>query len=244
MVLTASAIVALTVPIAAKITGAVDRLNVALSAATLVLEHPQSPTLSINQSQAGLGLGAVLSDDANLAAKKYDIVKTWPHTFMFFSISADRLLGLLTQTMGKLDLATAHFQDALTFCRNGGYRQELAWACHDFSSMLLERGDQADRTKINEMIYESLAIATEFGMNPLVARAAATQERAIAEPTAYPDGLTVREVEVTRLVAEGKTDRGIAEELIISPNTVSNHVRSILGKTDSANRTESAAYAV
>ena len=46
-----------------------------------------------------------------------------------------------------------------------------------------------------------------------------------------------------RLVAAGKTDRGIAEELIISVHTVSNHVRSILNKTNSTNRTEAATYA-
>ncbi len=45
-------------------------------------------------------------------------------------------------------------------------------------------------------------------------------------------------------MAIGKTDRAIAEELIISINTVGNHVRSILNKTGTANRTEAATYAV
>jgi DNA-binding NarL/FixJ family response regulator len=48
---------------------------------------------------------------------------------------------------------------------------------------------------------------------------------------------------VIGLVAAGKTGREIAEELIISVNTVGNHVRSILGKTGAANRTEAASYA-
>ena len=42
----------------------------------------------------------------------------------------------------------------------------------------------------------------------------------------------------------GKIDREIAEELSISVNTEGNHLRSILSKTDSANRTEAAAYAI
>jgi len=50
-------------------------------------------------------------------------------------------------------------------------------------------------------------------------------------------------VEVIRLVALGKTDREIAEELFISFRTVGNHVRSILNKTGAANRTEAASYA-
>ena len=45
------------------------------------------------------------------------------------------------------------------------------------------------------------------------------------------------------MVAAGMTDREIAAELIISINTVGNHVRSILNKTNAANRTEAAAYA-
>ena len=46
------------------------------------------------------------------------------------------------------------------------------------------------------------------------------------------------------LVPAGKIDREIAEELSINVNTEGNHLRSILSKTDSANRTEAAAYAI
>ena len=46
-----------------------------------------------------------------------------------------------------------------------------------------------------------------------------------------------------RLVATGKTDLEIAEELFISAATVSTHVRNLLNKTGVANRTEATAYA-
>ena len=59
-----------------------------------------------------------------------------------------------------------------------------------------------------------------------------------------PDGLTPREVEVLRLIANGKSNQEIADELIISFNTVTNHVKNILGKTGCSNRTEAAAYAI
>ena len=45
------------------------------------------------------------------------------------------------------------------------------------------------------------------------------------------------------LVAAGKTDREIAEELVISIRTVTTHVGNILNKTGTTNRTEAAAYA-
>ena len=60
---------------------------------------------------------------------------------------------------------------------------------------------------------------------------------------AFPDGLTQREVEVIRLVAAGRTDREIAEELVIGFRTASTHVANILNKTGSANRAEAASYA-
>jgi DNA-binding NarL/FixJ family response regulator len=46
------------------------------------------------------------------------------------------------------------------------------------------------------------------------------------------DDLTPREREVLRLMAEGLTDRGIAERLWVSPKTVETHVRHILRKLD------------
>jgi pimeloyl-ACP methyl ester carboxylesterase/DNA-binding CsgD family transcriptional regulator len=55
--------------------------------------------------------------------------------------------------------------------------------------------------------------------------------------------LTQRELEVLRLVAIGKTDRDIATGLSLSVRTVGNHVRNILDKTGSANRTAAAAWA-
>jgi DNA-binding NarL/FixJ family response regulator len=61
--------------------------------------------------------------------------------------------------------------------------------------------------------------------------------------TGYPAGLTGREVEVLRLVAAGKSNREIAEELVISSNTVDRHVSHILGKIGAANRAEAVAYA-
>ncbi|MCH2512272.1 MAG: helix-turn-helix transcriptional regulator [Dehalococcoidia bacterium] len=65
-----------------------------------------------------------------------------------------------------------------------------------------------------------------------------------ARASAGPDGLTQREVDVIRLVAAGRTDREIAEDLIISIRTVTTHVGNILNKTGTANRAEAAAYAV
>jgi DNA-binding NarL/FixJ family response regulator len=55
--------------------------------------------------------------------------------------------------------------------------------------------------------------------------------------------LTDREVEVLRLVARGRANREIADELVISENTVKNHVRNILEKLHLHSRVEAAVYA-
>ena len=55
--------------------------------------------------------------------------------------------------------------------------------------------------------------------------------------------LTDREVEVLRLVARGMANREIADQLVISENTVKNHVRNILEKLQLHSRVEAAVYA-
>ena len=56
-------------------------------------------------------------------------------------------------------------------------------------------------------------------------------------------GLTAREIDVLERIAAGRTNRQIANELFISPDTVSHHLRHIFAKTSSTNRTEASAYA-
>ena len=64
-----------------------------------------------------------------------------------------------------------------------------------------------------------------------------------AEASAFA-ALTDQEMQVLRLVSEGRTNREIAEALYLGEGTVRNYVSNILGKLDVANRAEAAAYAV
>jgi pimeloyl-ACP methyl ester carboxylesterase/DNA-binding CsgD family transcriptional regulator len=70
-----------------------------------------------------------------------------------------------------------------------------------------------------------------------------TTQRKPAGNGSSTDGLTPREIDVLRLLAEGRSNQEIAAELVISINTVTNHVKNILAKTGTGNRTEAANYA-
>jgi len=59
-----------------------------------------------------------------------------------------------------------------------------------------------------------------------------------------PDPLTEREMDVLRLIAQGKSNRDIAEELVLAELTVRTHVSNVLGKLHLASRTQAALYAL
>ena len=63
---------------------------------------------------------------------------------------------------------------------------------------------------------------------------------ALAPPSG---GLSQRELEVLRLIAAGRTNRQIAEELVISLYTVARHVSNIFDKTGVSNRAEAVTFA-
>ncbi len=69
------------------------------------------------------------------------------------------------------------------------------------------------------------------------------QNKALPQKDQYAAGLTNREVEVLRLIAQGATDRQIADQLHVSVRTVNSHVMNILNKTGCDNRTAAALYA-
>ncbi len=62
--------------------------------------------------------------------------------------------------------------------------------------------------------------------------------------TPKPGGLTGREIETARLVAQGKSNREIADTLFIGERTVETHVSNILSKLGFTTRSQVAAWAV
>jgi len=59
-----------------------------------------------------------------------------------------------------------------------------------------------------------------------------------------PAGLTAREVQVLRLLAQGLSNKEIAERLVISPKTAGNHIEHIYAKIDASSRATASLFAM
>jgi len=103
----------------------------------------------------------------------------------------------------------------------------------------------------DELVHAIISIA-EGGVivSPLMATKLLTEFKDLAagverKPAEEANtDLSPREGEVLQLVAQGATNKEIAESLFISENTVKTHLRSIMEKLHLANRSQAAAYAV
>jgi tetratricopeptide (TPR) repeat protein len=172
----AAEIAAFTIPVVARISGVLHRLAVAQDAATTVLSTPSANPRAVQSARCGLSFLAVARGDATDAREQYAALKFQRGIVSFGALTIERVLGLLSHTMGNLDQAAVHFEDSLSFCRKAGYRPELAWTCCDYADTLLQRGEPGDREKAMSLLDESLAISNELGMRPLLGRVLSRRE--------------------------------------------------------------------
>jgi DNA-binding CsgD family transcriptional regulator/tetratricopeptide (TPR) repeat protein len=122
-----------------------------------------------------------------------------------------------------------------------------AYARYRLAQTWLDRGARDD---VPDLLRSAHDVARELEARPLLEDVVALARRAridlgaaTATPPADGLGLTPREVEVLLLVADGRTNPQIAEQLYISAKTASVHVSNILRKLEVSNRGEAAALA-
>jgi DNA-binding CsgD family transcriptional regulator/tetratricopeptide (TPR) repeat protein len=91
---------------------------------------------------------------------------------------------------------------------------------------------------------EGQALSTDQVIALAMSAPAAETPPPTASADRPPFGLTPREVEVLGLVSTGLTDAQVAEELFISPRTVSKHLQSIYSKLDLSSRSAATRFAI
>ncbi|MET9888107.1 AAA family ATPase [Streptomyces sp. NPDC006430] len=186
----------------------------------------------------------VLVSDTEAAGLVYDqlaLFQPYPGALgtptAYFSGSVSRELGRLALTAGRPAQGEELLREALIRNRALGARPYVALTCLDLAALRRDRGALAEA---NALAGEALDIAGQLGL-PGPSAAAERLSEEIAARRYGTDQLTPRERQIAELVARARTNRQIAEDLVISERTVESHVRSVLTKLGCANRTEMAA---
>jgi len=78
----------------------------------------------------------------------------------------------------------------------------------------------------------------------LIRRLQDTSASVTASRVIYPDGLSERELDVLRLIVEGRSSREIGDDLVLSVRTVERHIANIYLKTETHGRAQVTAYAL
>ena len=157
-------------------------------------------------------------------------------------LAAHRLMGELETHARRYDEAAAHLDAALA----------LAGACDALLERALTLLALAELRRVTgqpgsarSLIEEARAICDPLGAVRVLALVDDLLTRIAGRtPPGAVAGLTPREIEVLRLVAEGLTDAQVAERLFLSPRTVSQHLRSIYNKLGVSSRAAATRFAI
>jgi DNA-binding CsgD family transcriptional regulator len=190
---------------------------------------------------AAIAAGRMLLERARSAMER-EKRAGWVHDVFLLGFSA-KAEAEWTRLQGRSD---PHAWQAAVEAFSFGHVYEVARCQWRLAQALLGAGDRDQAMVAARAAYET---AVRLGAEPLrvaleaLARrsrldlgAGLSAERGIA-------GLTPRELEVLRLLAEGRSNRQIAEQLFISGKTASVHVTNILAKLGVHSRLEAAATA-
>jgi DNA-binding CsgD family transcriptional regulator len=145
--------------------------------------------------------------------------------------------GAVLLAEGDVEGASTSLRRACEIWRELEMPYEEAQTCLLLAAVSERRGDQDGRRL---EIETARRIFAQLGAEPSLARIAGESERASHRRVG---SLSEREAQVLRLLAAGKTNRGIADELFISEKTVARHVSNIFDKLGVSSRTGATAWA-
>jgi DNA-binding CsgD family transcriptional regulator len=159
-----------------------------------------------------------------------------------------RHLGDAAALAGDGTAARAYYLQALDSAGKIRFRPELALTHLRLAELLLDGRDDHAQSEALEHLDVAIPELQDMHMQPGLDRALAVREKltpaAAREPArqSASDTLTAREREIAALVADGLSNRDIAEKLVISEGTVEVHVKHILGKLGFSSRAQVAGW--
>jgi DNA-binding CsgD family transcriptional regulator/exonuclease VII small subunit len=192
-----------------------------------------SPTLLPWRSVASVALTQLGEEERGLALAQEELQ-------LAEKLGTPRAVGIAQRAValaGPLEERQARLEAAVAALENGGARLELARVTCELGAELRRRGE---RTAAREVLRRAHALAAECGATRLATRArdelARSGARLIREPVSGVEALTPSEVRVAELVAEGLTNREVAQALFVSEKTVETHLGRVYRKLDIKSR--------
>jgi DNA-binding NarL/FixJ family response regulator len=149
---------------------------------------------------------------------------------------AELAIGRAELTLGRLDAAIEDLAIAVRQAESAGAPGFVAEAQFHLATALARRGD---RERAKPLAEQAARLIRSLGMSPYADQLATLLGRL---DDAGGSVLSLREGEVAGLVAEGLTNRQIAERLVISERTAQNHVQHILTKLGFTTRSQIASW--
>ncbi len=199
--------------------------------ARLLLDELPSPALSAGATLSQLAVLAVERNQNDRLEELAERLSQYSGQFHWNLV--DRSLAGLHGALGSKEMASSLLERAIDTSRRQGLRPEQALA--QVQRSLLHGGQQQDAAG-------ALTTLGMVGHAGLLAPSGARKSDSTSDSSL--ERLSSREIEVLILVAEGLTNREIAERLGISGKTVTNHITHIFDKVDLENRAAAAAFAV
>jgi DNA-binding NarL/FixJ family response regulator len=162
-----------------------------------------------------------------------------PWSGLFDLVLFDRALAVAAARGGDSAAALRHFAHAEALARREQLRPELALTLLQRGRLERELDPRGRAGSGHSAIAEGLRLCEQLDMQELGRRVLGS-----IEGRDRPGGLTGRQVEVLRLVAQGLTNREIAAALVVSERTVANHLTAIFTRIGVDNRAGATAYAL
>jgi DNA-binding NarL/FixJ family response regulator len=149
----------------------------------------------------------------------------------------------VARVAGRYDDALALYADAVAMNDRIGARPFSALSRLGWARTLLARDAPGDGEEAARLLAAVIAELRRLDMPGQLAIATSALAAAERKRPAGP-ALSARELEVARLVAQARSNRQIAEQLVLSERTVESHVRNVLTKLGFSTRTEIATWIV